>query len=187
MLCIAETKEQPWKNGGGSTRLLAEGLGWRISLATVSHSGPFSVFEGWRRHSVVVAGGGFRLLSASGALELTTHKVVDYDGGVERACVVDSEHSTVFNVMCDSRIAGANVYKAHEVQLDAQGTFAILPVQCGALCLAKAGTESTHVPSGAFMVVNAPADSFTCSAVDGSASGGAYLLVAQINQKATTN
>ncbi|QES44386.1 hypothetical protein DEJ49_28320 [Streptomyces venezuelae] len=34
----------PWKNGGGTTREVAEGAGWRVSVADVAGDGPFSHF-----------------------------------------------------------------------------------------------------------------------------------------------
>ena len=55
---------QPWKNGGGVTREIAvfpDGAGlddflWRISMAEVSQTGPFSRFEGVDRHLTVLSG-----------------------------------------------------------------------------------------------------------------------------------
>lgn len=55
---------QPWKNGGGVTREIAvypEGAStddflWRISMAEVSETGPFSRFDGIDRHLTVLSG-----------------------------------------------------------------------------------------------------------------------------------
>jgi environmental stress-induced protein Ves len=57
----------PWKNGGGITREVLRvpaGGGpfrWRISVAQVDASGPFSDFAGYRRFMVLLSGGGVRL------------------------------------------------------------------------------------------------------------------------------
>ncbi len=59
----------PWKNGLGITREVAlhapddnpSEFFWRISLATVSGSGPFSAFPGIDRTIAVLAGDGMRL------------------------------------------------------------------------------------------------------------------------------
>jgi environmental stress-induced protein Ves len=59
----------PWKNGGGVTYEIAawpEGAGfdtfdWRISMALVQSSGPFSRFEGVDRVLAVLEGGSMRL------------------------------------------------------------------------------------------------------------------------------
>ena len=37
---------EPWRNGRGTTRTLAVGPGWRVSLAELTEDGPFSTFSG---------------------------------------------------------------------------------------------------------------------------------------------
>jgi environmental stress-induced protein Ves len=64
-----EHLKMPWKNGLGITREVisrpaSDGLGgfdWRISLATVGASGPFSVFAGIDRTIAVLEGDGMHL------------------------------------------------------------------------------------------------------------------------------
>lgn len=56
----------PWKNGGGTTlELFVEGAGERFvaraSIADVRSSGPFSKFDGYDRHIVVIEGRGMTL------------------------------------------------------------------------------------------------------------------------------
>jgi environmental stress-induced protein Ves len=57
----------PWKNGGGSTLEIArepalpDEFQWRLSLATISASGPFSSYPGHRRAVTLIEGAGFRL------------------------------------------------------------------------------------------------------------------------------
>jgi environmental stress-induced protein Ves len=56
--------EAPWKNGGGVTREVAAWppgagfaeLDWRISIASVTREGPFSIFPGVDRELVVLDG-----------------------------------------------------------------------------------------------------------------------------------
>jgi environmental stress-induced protein Ves len=57
----------PWRNGSGITLEIAreppaggEFL-WRLSLATIATSGPFSAYPGYRRSVTLIAGEGFRL------------------------------------------------------------------------------------------------------------------------------
>lgn len=65
-----EHLKMPWKNGLGITREVisrpaSDGLGgfdWRISLATVGASGPFSVFAGIDRTIAVLEGDGMQLM-----------------------------------------------------------------------------------------------------------------------------
>ncbi len=62
---------EPWKNGGGLTRTLAvyppgatlTGFLWRMSLAEVATSGPFSIFPGIDRTIVLWRGHGMALES----------------------------------------------------------------------------------------------------------------------------
>jgi environmental stress-induced protein Ves len=63
----AEYVTVPWKNGGGLTREIfrvppdAAAFDWRLSLATIASSGPFSAFEGCDRTLVLVRGAGVEL------------------------------------------------------------------------------------------------------------------------------
>jgi environmental stress-induced protein Ves len=60
----------PWKNGGGVTREIAvhpQGAGfddfvWRLSMATVSADGPFSIFPGIDRTLLLLDGDGIELV-----------------------------------------------------------------------------------------------------------------------------
>jgi environmental stress-induced protein Ves len=56
--------EMPWRNGGGVTFEIARGpaagaiFDWRLSLATIERSGPFSNFAGYQRAIAFVSGSG---------------------------------------------------------------------------------------------------------------------------------
>lgn len=62
-------KRMPWKNGGGETREIAvhpsqatlDELQWRISMASVTTDGPFSLFPGIDRTLCILQGAGMRL------------------------------------------------------------------------------------------------------------------------------
>jgi uncharacterized protein len=62
----------PWKNGGGIThealRLPAAGdaFRWRVSVAHIDSSGPFSDFAGYNRNMVLLRGSGLTLKFADG-------------------------------------------------------------------------------------------------------------------------
>lgn len=64
LLPHASLRAAPWKNGGGSTTEIAvspagagfEDFDWRISLATITASGPFSSFPGIDRSLMLVDG-----------------------------------------------------------------------------------------------------------------------------------
>lgn len=66
----ADYRVMPWKNGGGSTTellihppgaTLEEGFQWRLSMADVTASGPFSNFPGVDRTLMLLAGYGMDL------------------------------------------------------------------------------------------------------------------------------
>ncbi|MEV0255039.1 HutD family protein [Streptomyces sp. NPDC050732] len=62
----SEYRVVPWKNGGGTTREVADGTGWRVSVADVDGDGPFSSFPGIDRVITPVEGDGM-LLTVAGA------------------------------------------------------------------------------------------------------------------------
>jgi hypothetical protein len=78
ILRAADHKRMPWKNGGGVTTEIAvhpDGAGldsfeWRLSMATVSADGPFSIFAGIERTLAVLEGEGI-VLSVAGMADAT--------------------------------------------------------------------------------------------------------------------
>jgi uncharacterized protein len=58
-------RETPWKNGGGTTTEIHAAGGdrfdWRVSIAKVDASGPFSNFSGYERHIMLLEGDGMSL------------------------------------------------------------------------------------------------------------------------------
>lgn len=74
LIRAAELRAVPWKNGGGVTREVAcepPGAGydtflWRISVADVERSGPFSRFPGIDRSIVLLRGGPMLLAGGNG-------------------------------------------------------------------------------------------------------------------------
>ena len=83
---------QPWRNGGGHTReLLAwpQAQDWllRISVATISASGPFSPFPGMQRWFAVLDGAGVRLALPAGGVTLTPQDApIAFDGEAAPMC-----------------------------------------------------------------------------------------------------
>jgi len=66
----------PWRNGAGVTREIARAPAqgdrfvWRLSLASLQESGPFSSYVGYRRCVALVEGRGFRLHVAGAGAQL---------------------------------------------------------------------------------------------------------------------
>jgi environmental stress-induced protein Ves len=69
LIPFASLAPVPWKNGGGSTTEIViepaeaqfDDFDWRISLATITHDGPFSLFPGVDRTLALVEGPGLVL------------------------------------------------------------------------------------------------------------------------------
>jgi len=76
----------PWKNGGGVTRELAcwpdgasfDNFVWRISIADVHQSGPFSRFPGIDRVITLLEGDGMHLHFAQGDTHALTQTLMPY-------------------------------------------------------------------------------------------------------------
>ncbi|QBY00325.1 hypothetical protein E2K80_05885 [Rhodophyticola sp. CCM32] len=61
----------PWKNGGGMTQVLArQAPNWRISLASITRDGPYSIFPDTMRHQTIVQGKGIWLRGDTDQMEL---------------------------------------------------------------------------------------------------------------------
>lgn len=89
-------RSMPWRNGSGITREIARDAGagaeflWRLSLASITASGPFSSYHGYRRSVTLIAGNGFRL--AIGAQQPLTLDTVGatalFPGDVPTGCLL---------------------------------------------------------------------------------------------------
>lgn len=70
---LAAQPRVPWKNGLGTTREVAVSplvdgrFTWRVSVASVTTSGPFSAFDGYERTILLLSGDGFALDFAGAA------------------------------------------------------------------------------------------------------------------------
>jgi environmental stress-induced protein Ves len=107
---------QPWKNGAGVTTQLAlheegERWVWRLSLAEVAQSGPFSDFAGYERTIMLVEGAGMELEvdgRATDALRLPYRPFV-FDGGARTRCSLLSGPVKDLNLIVDRARAGASL------------------------------------------------------------------------------
>ena len=90
----ASFKAVPWKNGGGVTheamRVPADGdpFRWRVSVARIDVSGPFSDFTGYERKMVLLKGGGVELRFANGAVSAlrAVGEMAEFDGALAARC-----------------------------------------------------------------------------------------------------
>jgi environmental stress-induced protein Ves len=83
-----------WKNGGGITHEAirvppsGEPFHWRISVAHIEASGPFSDFAAYRRHMALLRGAGLKLNFADGehAVLRAVGDLVEFDGARPTHC-----------------------------------------------------------------------------------------------------
>ena len=114
MVHLADVAATRWRNGGGVTRELAawpaQGeWNWRMSVAEVGSSGPFSRFDGITRWFSVVAGAGVvlnvRTPCDSGESGASEHRLTEFDpplcfdGGAATDCQLIDGPTQDFNLM----------------------------------------------------------------------------------------
>jgi environmental stress-induced protein Ves len=114
----------PWKNGGGITHEVIRvpaGDGvfrWRVSVAQIDVSGPFSDFTGYRRTMVLLRGRGVRL-TFDGAPPTSLTDVGDlaeFDGALKTDCCLVDGPCTDLNLMVAKSVGrvGASVERLRE-------------------------------------------------------------------------
>ena len=111
-------KQIPWKNGGGTTHEAirippaGESFLWRVSVAHIESSGPFSDFAGYRRNMVLLRGRGLTLKFDTGG-SCRLQKIgdsVQFDGAIPTHCdlldgpCVDLNFMVAESVRADARV-----------------------------------------------------------------------------------
>lgn len=114
----------PWKNGGGDTAQIVvhpqdaglDDFDWRISMARVAQSGPFSNFPNVTRILTVLEGGPMTLTLGGQAVPLDpSSNPFRFDGGMACDCVLNGDIVIDLNVMTkrpyDCRVSRYNDYR----------------------------------------------------------------------------
>ena len=100
----------PWRNGGGTTLEAirvpagADAFGWRVSIAKIELSGPFSDFAGYRRIMVLLRGAGLTLQFAGGQ-HCDLRKIgdlADFDGADPAFCKLHDGPCVDLNFMASN-------------------------------------------------------------------------------------
>lgn len=109
LIPYASLESAPWKNGGGSTTEIAiappgaglDDFDWRISLATISEDGAFSVFPGIDRTLALVEGAGVTLDIAGGKRVslCDDDPIIEFAGESEIKAALNGGATLDFNVM----------------------------------------------------------------------------------------
>jgi uncharacterized protein len=97
----AQLPSVPWRNGGGRTREVHCGAGWRLSVATIPAAAEFSVFPG-RDRTLVVGRGWLRLAVAGRRLQrLSVGELAAFPGEAQVTAEPDGEAVQAVNVMVE--------------------------------------------------------------------------------------
>ncbi|MEO7744034.1 MAG: HutD family protein [Usitatibacter sp.] len=109
-------RRQAWKNGGGFTTELAmepngEQWLWRLSIARVERSGPFSDFAGYERTIMLLSGDGMELdFGAAPSVRIVRREEpFVFDGGWKTTCRLIGGPVKDMNMMVDRKRAQANL------------------------------------------------------------------------------
>lgn len=112
IISLGRVAEQPWRNGGGSTREL---LAWptaadwllRISVAEITQDGPFSAYPGVERWFAVLSGAGVVLRFPDRREVLDEHSApLRFDGDEAPQCDLSQGPTRDLNLMLQ-RAAGS--------------------------------------------------------------------------------
>ncbi|WP_375394376.1 HutD family protein [uncultured Sphingomonas sp.] len=111
---LAEKAAKPWRNGGGLTSELVSGPscnatpGWRISIAQIDCSGPFSLIPGYDRTLTLISGRA-TLGVEHETVALTPRKPVQFRGDILTEVRIGRSRALALNVMTDRRLYSHSV------------------------------------------------------------------------------
>lgn len=146
----------PWKNGGGATRELAcwpqgadmEHFDWRVSVATIAASGPFSRFAGVDRVITLLTGDGVRLRQPDTGIDHRLDRALQpfaFAGDGVMDCELLGGTSQDFNLMTHrGRLQGAVRVLRGKAVLPARPAGLLLTVQ-GRWAMTPLATASEQV------------------------------------------
>jgi environmental stress-induced protein Ves len=98
---------KPWKNGGGITHEVIrvppddEVFTWRVSVAQIDSSGPFSEFAEYNRKLMLLRGAGTLLTFANGRQQALRHvgDLIEFDGALAPHCMLFDGPCVDLNLM----------------------------------------------------------------------------------------
>lgn len=161
---LADVSPSRWRNGGGVTRELlawpdsADWI-WRMSVAEVAASGPFSRFDGVRRWFAVLSGAGVRLNIDGHSHELTRGSApLCFDGASTIDCQLLDGATQDFNLMLRGDRASAQIQRiagVHEFEASASCMVAVYAMEAGATVFFK--HETLAVPAHSLAWCKLPA------------------------------
>ncbi len=83
---------------------------WRVSIAQIDASGPFSNFTGYSRKMVLLRGAGLRLRSGPDRLLHGIGDMTEFDGAVATECELADGPCTDLNLMVSASVTGVRAW-----------------------------------------------------------------------------
>jgi environmental stress-induced protein Ves len=180
----------PWKNGGGIThealRVPPSGdpFRWRVSVAEIASSGPFSDFADYRRKMVLLQGAGLRL-----TFDGTEHRVlrevgdlVEFDGARATSSELLGGPCTDLNLMVSKSVPASHAWveslQAPRELSGFRGTTLVFPI-CGAVSMAGADRQPATLEAWDLAVL-APGDAVCVSPATPGASTVSLVFFATL-------
>lgn len=173
LIAPSDYRRMPWKNGGGTTLEVArhppdagwDSFVWRVSIAEIAGSGPFSTLAGVDRKLVVLAGGMTLTGVRADAIEVRPYDCVAFAGEAEVASRLLDGPTRDFNVMTRRGAARADVrvVRDERVAMTGAATFVCHAASKPCTCVVDDTTvdvppSHTLVADGQRLSVDAPRD-----------------------------
>lgn len=155
----SDFKVTPWKNGGGVTRealrVPASGdpFHWRVSVAQIDRSGPFSDFAAYNRTMVLLRGAGVDLTSANGERYGLRRMgdLIEFDGAQTMQCVLKAGPCVDLNLIASKQLRAvrARVHRLHEplpMAAGGRGSTLIFPIDSAVQLRSSSGQVAALEP-----------------------------------------
>jgi environmental stress-induced protein Ves len=182
LIAPSDYRRMPWKNGGGTTFEVAvhppgadwASFAWRVSIADVAASGPFSSFSGIDRHLVVLAGDGMVLTGVRDeAIELRPYDSASFAGEAAIESRLRNGPTRDFNVMTRRGAARAQVRVVRRERAGMTGATTYVCHAASGACACLVGSATIEVPEAHTLVADA-------ASFDVDASPDAVAIVAAV-------
>ena len=170
LVALSGLVASPWRNGGGTTRDIASGAGWRLSLARIDRDGPFSAYPGLERAFALVGGEVSLGLDAAARRVGPTSAPIAFDGEAAPACTLHGElPAAALNLMCERGVARGSLAR---VGIAPGGVFDVPDAPGAPASLAPARADGVallalHVQAGSLVLagrVAGPGDTWLLAA-----------------------
>jgi hypothetical protein len=178
----------PWKNGGGVTREAlrvpprGDPFHWRVSVAQIDRSGPFSDFAAYNRTMVLLRGSGVDLTGANGERHRLRNigELIEFDGAQAMQCELEAGPCVDLNLIASKslRAVHARVHRLQEplaVPAGGAGTTLIFPVDAAVAVRSAGGDVAGLEPWDLGVLCAWNRDEFTLAPCRGSVPALVFL------------